>query len=201
MLMTGSEVRAAIATLGALAACAAFAQAPQATRLVGKIEKVNGTTLLVRTAAAEREISVLPETTLFAVVKAALADVKPNAYIGVGATPQADGSQKAIRVMIFAEPMRGVGEGHRPWDRPGTTMTNATVDSTVAAVEGQVVTVRYKGGDKKIVIGPEASIMAYVPGERGDLKPGASVAVTAVSKGAALEATRINVGRGDVVPN
>jgi hypothetical protein len=187
--------------LAAAAASAALAQQnPQATRLVGKIEKVSGTTFVVKTAAAEREVVVPADTPLFAIARATVADIKPNSFIGVGATPQADGSQKAIRVTIFPESMRGLGEGHRPWDRPGTTMTNATVENSVQSVDGPVFTVRYTGGDKRIVIGPDATIITFLPGERAELKPGANVAVTAVTKGTALEATRINVGRGDVVP-
>ncbi len=49
-----------------------------------------------------------------AVLKATVADIKPGAYIGSGAVPQADGSQKAVEVHIFAESMRGQGDGHRP---------------------------------------------------------------------------------------
>jgi hypothetical protein len=79
---------------------------------------------------------------------------------------QPDGSQKAIQVMIFAESQRGLGEGFRPWDRPGTTMTNATVDTTVAGVDGQEVTVKYKDGEKKIIIGKDAVIRAYVAGDK-----------------------------------
>ncbi len=91
---------------------------------------------------------------MFGVVKATLADIKPGTFIGVGAMPQPDGSQKAIRVMIFAEVQRGTGEGHRPWMQPGSTMTNATVDTTVAGVDGQVLMVKYKDGEKKIVVPP-----------------------------------------------
>ena len=89
-----------------------------------------------------------------------MADIKPNSFIGVGAMPQADGSQKAIQVQIFAEQQRGIGEGHRPWDRPGSTMTNGTVDTTVSGVEGQVLTVKYKDGEKKIVITPQTPSFA-----------------------------------------
>ena len=90
--------------------------------------------------------------------------------------PQADGSQRAIQIMIFAESQRGTGEGHRPWDRPGTTMTNATVDTTVAGVDGQVIMVKYKDGEKKIVVGPDAVIRRYVVGSKDELKPGANIA-------------------------
>ena len=72
--------------------------------------------------------------------------------------PQPDGSQKAVAILIFPEAQRGVGEGHRPWDfSPNSTMTNATVDSTVAGVDGQTLDVKYKDGDKKVIVPPDAA--------------------------------------------
>jgi hypothetical protein len=131
-----------------------------------------------------------------------LADIKQGSYIGVGATPQADGSQKAIRVNIFAEPQRGVGEGFRPWDRPNTTMTNATVDTTVTSVDGQVIMLKYKDGEKKIIVGPDAAIINNVVGDKSELKPGANIAIAAATKkpDGTYETNRVNVGRGDFVP-
>jgi hypothetical protein len=139
---------------------------------------------------------------VFGVVPATLADVKTGAFIGVGAMSQPDGSQKAIQVMIFAESQRGLGEGFRPWDRPGTTMTNATVDTTVAGVDGQEVTVKYKDGEKKIIIGKDAVIRAYVAGDKSELKPGAHIAIVRADKmpDGTLQTARINVGRAGVVP-
>jgi hypothetical protein len=188
------------ASIAAFSVLAAFAQQP--TRVRGTIEKVDGSILTVKVGeAGEIKVAVVDNAQVYGVVKATLADVKPNSFIGVGAMPQADGSQKAIQVMIFAESQRGVGEGHRPWDRPGSTMTNGTVDTTVAAVEGQVLTVRYKDGEKKIVITPESTIHAYVIGDRSELKPGASIATFAVKKAdGSFEASRITVGRNGVVP-
>jgi len=117
--------------------------------------------------------------------------------------PQADGSQRALQVTILAESQRGLSEGHRPWDaRPNSTMTNGTVDQTVASVDGQVVMVKYKDGEKKIVVPPDAIIRAYVPGDKSELKPGARIAIVRAIKktDGALEADRVNVGRGEVVP-
>ena len=103
---------------------------------------------------------------------------------------------------IFAEPQRGVGEGFRPWDRPNTTMTNATVDTTVTSVDGQVVMLKYKDGEKKIIVGPDAAIINNVVGDKSELKPGANVAIAAATKkpDGTYETTRVNVGRGDFVP-
>ena len=181
-------------------------QAQQKTvRVVGTIVGVDGPTIVVkpRGKGDEQRVTLTDKVGVFGVIPATIADIKPGAFIGVGAMPQADGSQKAIRVMIFAEVQRGTGEGHRPWSRPGSTMTNATVDTTVAGVEGQVLRVTYKGGEQRILIGPDATINAYVVGDRGELKPGANIAINAatVKPDGSLEASRVNVGRGDVIPD
>jgi hypothetical protein len=181
-------------------------QAQQKTvRVVGTIVGVDGPTIVVkpRGKGDEQRVRLTDKAGVFGVVRATLADIKPGSFIGVGAMPQADGTQKAIRVMIFAETQRGTGEGHRPWTRPGSTMTNATVDTTAAGVDGQVLRVTYKGGEQRIVVGPDAVINAYVVGERSELKPGANIAINAanVNPDGSLEASRINVGRGDVLPD
>lgn len=194
-----------IATSVAAALMLVAAQAEQKpVRVIGTIASVDGSTFTVKQKkGADARVSLTPKATVYGVVNATLADVKIGSFIGVGATPQPDGSQKAIRVMIFAEEQRGTGEGHRPWNRPGTTMTNATVDTTVAGIDGQVLTVKYKGGTQKIIIGKDAIIRAYVIGSRDELKPGAHIAINAATPKAdgTLEASRINVGRGDVVPD
>src|SRR5262249_1703346 len=155
------------AVVAALATTSASAQQPQTVRLRGPIEAVDGSTLTVKAGeAGDGKGKLTDNAAVYGVVKASLAHIKPGALIGVGATPQADGSQRAIQVMIFAEVQRGTGEGHRPWDRPNTTMTNATVDTTVAGVDGQAIMVKYKDGEKKIIVGPDAVIRAYVVGNR-----------------------------------
>jgi hypothetical protein len=192
---------AAIAVSAVLAAVTALAQQPQRVR--GTIESVDGSTLVIKQGEGpDVTVKLTDNVQVFGVAPATLADVKTGAYIGVGAMSQPDGSQKAIQVMIFAESQRGLGEGFRPWDRPGTTMTNATVDTAVAGVDGQEVTVKYKDGEKKIIIGKDAVIRAYVAGDKSELKPGAHIAIVRADKmpDGTLQTTRINVGRAGVVP-
>jgi hypothetical protein len=190
------------AIVACLSASAVSAQ-QQTVRVRGTIERVDGPMLVIKTReGGEAKVNLTENAGVFGVVNASLADVKPGAFIGVGAMPQPDGSQRAIQVMIFADVQRGLGEGHRPWDRPNSTMTNATVDTTVAGVDGQVLTVKYKDGEKKIIVPPEATIRRYEVGSRSELRPGANIAITNALKkpDGSLEAARVNVGRDGVVP-
>jgi len=198
-----TRVLAAAAFATAVAVVGATAQQPQTQRVLGQIEGVDGPTLVVKTKQGERKVNVTPNVTIFGVEKETAAGIKKNDFIGVGAMPQADGTLKAIRVMVFAESQRGTGEGHRPWTQPGTTMTNATVDSTVASVDGQKLVVKYKDGEKTVLIVPESRIMRYVVGEKSELKPGTHIAINAatVKPDGSLEANRVNVGRGDIIPD
>ena len=137
-----------------------------------------------------------------ALEKASLADIKPGTYIGVTSLPQADGSLKAVAVHLFPEAARGTGEGHRAWDQqPQSMMTNATVETAVAGVDGEVIMVKYKDGEKKVVVPPGTVIAKYVPGGPEDLKVGAKVFVGGATKQAdgTLLAPNIAVGR-DIDP-
>jgi hypothetical protein len=192
---------AVLAFAATFAAASAFAQQPQ--RISGSIDKIDSSTVVIKQGEGpEATVKLTDNVQVFAVAKATLADVKVGSFIGVGAMPQPDGSQKAIQVTIFAESQRGTGEGFRPWDRPGTTMTNATVDTTVASVDGQVLTVKYKDGEKKIVIGADAVIRAYIPTGKSELKPGALVSVFRPDKlpDGTFQTSRINVGRDGLTP-
>jgi hypothetical protein len=182
----------------------AFAQQPAAIRVVGAVENFDGHLLAVKSEKlGEVKINLTADATVFGVTEATIADVKPGAYIGVGAMPQPDGSQRAIQVTVLGESQRGLSEGHRPWDaRPNSTMTNGTVDQTVAGVDGRVVIVKYKDGEKKIIVPPDARILAYQAGDKSELKPGAFIAIVRAIKkpDGSLETNRVNVGRGEVVP-
>jgi hypothetical protein len=200
--MKAVRILTAAAFATAFAVTAASAQQPPAVPVIGQIQGVDGNLLVVKTQAGEQKVALTNNAVVWGLEKASVSDVAKGAFIGVGATPQADGSQKAIRVIIFAEAMRGNGEGHRPWTRPNTTMTNATVDTTVSATDGQNIMVKYKDGEKKIIIGSDAVIRKYVAGDKSELKPGAHVGINAAKQpDGSLQTARVNVGRGDVIPD
>jgi hypothetical protein len=202
--MKTAAIRAALVLVAALAATAALAQAPQTVRLRGVIEKVDGNEVTAKSDKGdELKINLADKMTVVGVVKASLADIKDGDFIGSGAMPQPDGSQKAIEVHIFAESMRGTGEGFRPWDgAPNSTMTNGTVGNTVTGVDGPVVTVKYKDGDKKIIVGPDVPIVRFEIADMSLVKPGAAFTVVAATKqpDGSFNIGRINVGRDGVVP-
>jgi hypothetical protein len=181
-----------------------WAQQPQTVRVNGTVESFDGHVLAVKSEKlGDVKVNITGDLSVIGVAKGSIADVKPGAYIGVGAMPQTDGSQRAIQVTVMAESQRGLSEGHRPWDaQPNSTMTNGSVDQIVGSVDGPTVIVKYKGGEQKIVIPHDAVIRAYMVGDKSELKPGAHIAIVrAVKKpDGSLETDRVNVGRGDVVP-
>lgn len=174
------------------------AQQPQQVRLRGTLEALDGTLLTMKGRdGAEVKVKLADNYTVGAIVKMQLADVKVGSYVGVAAMPQSDGSQKAISVNIFPESARGVGEGFRPWDaQPNSTMTNATVADSIAGNDGQTLTVKYKDGEKKIIVTPDTQITTTVNGDKSDLKPGAPVMLFATKQpDGSITAARVSVGR------
>jgi len=201
-IMTALKLLAAAVLATLLAVPPASAQTQ---RLRGTIESVDGGAMTAKARdGAPVTIKLADNATITAVYKASHADIKEGDYIGSGGMPQADGSQKALEVHIFAASMRGQGEGHRPWDgAPNSTMTNGAVGNIVSAVDGPTILVKYKDGEKKIVVGPDTPIVRYEAGTRADLKVGARFSIVAATKqpDGTFTAARINVGRDGGVPN
>ena len=192
----------AAALVLSLAVVSAFAQQP--TRIRGQIEKADGGVFAVKTRDGTMlNMKLADDARVSALVKASLADIKNDSYIGVAGMPQTDGSIEAFSVHIFLPAQRGVvPDRHGPWDaRPGSTMTNAYVESSVADKNGQVLMVKYKDGEKKVIVTPATTIAAVAPGNKDEVKPGAQIIIFASEKqpdGSVLAKT-MYVGR-DVTP-
>jgi hypothetical protein len=197
-----------LSTLGAVSLALAFAASPawaQGTvRVRGTIEKVEGNAFVIKSReGAELKVVPADNALIVAIVKASTGDIKQGSFVGVTGMPQADGSQRAIEVHIFPEAMRGTGEGHYAWDlRPQSTMTNANVEHAVTAVDGQTLTLKYKDGEKKIIVPPEATVVTYTTGDKAELKPGTKIFIAAAKKlpDGSLEAPRINYGKDGLTP-
>jgi hypothetical protein len=192
--------------LGALAMMVSgitTALAQDTVRVRGTIERIDGSTYVVKARdGAELKVTLADNPQIAGVVRASLSEIKQGSFVGVTAMPQADGSQRALEVHIFPEAMRGTGEGHYPWDlRPQSTMTNANVEQVVTAVDGQTLTLKYKDGEKKIFVPANSPIVVYVQGDKSDLKPGAKVFIAAIKQpDGTLQGRAWRVGRDGVTP-
>jgi hypothetical protein len=195
-----------IATLSFVSICMSTAALAQETvRLRGTIERIEGPVYVVKSReGAEVKLTVTPDHPLFvAIAPATMADIKPGMFVGSAGMMQADGTQKAVEVHIFPESMRGTGEGHYDWDlKPQSKMTNGNVEQTVAGVDGPVLSVKYKDGEKKLVVSPDTVVVTYVAGSQDDLKPGTKIFVGAAKKqpDGTLQTPRITYGRNGAGP-
>jgi hypothetical protein len=204
-MMAGMLLRGLVALSVSLTSYVLPASAEDAARIRGVIESIDGPVYLIKNRdGAEVRLTMTETSPLYvAIVKSTMADIKSGMFVGSTGTTQPDGSQKAIEVHIFPESMRGTGEGHYDWDlKPNTKMTNANIEQTVGGVDGPVLTVKYKGGEKKIMVGPETVVVSYVIGDKADLKPGTKVFVGAAKKlpDGTLQASRISYGRDGLTP-
>jgi hypothetical protein len=192
-----------VAVVFATSLCAIAQQPPAPSRVRGAIEAVDGDVLSVKSRGGEDvKLHMTNDTRVVGITKISLSDVKVGSFIGTTTVPGSDGSQKAVEVHVFPESMRGTGEGSRPYDlRPNSTMTNATVAETVAGNDGHTLMVKYKDGEKKVVVSPDTPVVTYVPADKSDLKPGAKV-IAFVKKlpDGSFETNRVSVGRDGLTP-
>ena len=186
------------------ASCLAVAQQPPTpSRVRGTIEAVDGDVLSVKSRSGEDvKLRMTNDVRVVGIIKISLSDIKLGSFIGATTVPGPDGSQNAVEVHVFPENMRGTGEGSRPYDlRPNSTMTNATVAQTVAGNDGQTLTIKYKDGEKKVVVSPDTPVVTYVPADKSDLKPGAKViAFVKQLPDGLFETNRVSVGRDGLTP-
>ena len=198
--------RALVASLTAITvfASVAWAQQPPPVRIRGTIESVDGPMLMIKSReGTDMKVRMTDNVAVFGVAKTELSEIRPGSYIGVSAMPEPDGTQKALAVHIFPESQRGAAEGFRPWDlKPNSTMTNATVAETVKGTDGQNILVKYKDGEKKVVVPPGTPVVTFVTGDKSEVKPGAKIIIFGAVKkdDGVLEANRVNIGRDGIPP-
>ena len=193
----------ALAMVAASSLYAIAQQSPTPTRVRGTIESVDGDVLSVKSRSGEDvKLRMTGDARVVGIIKISLSDIKPGSFIGTTTVPGPDGRQNAVEVHVFPEDMRGTGEGTRPYDlRPNSTMTNATVAETVAGNDGQTLMIKYKDGEKKVVVAPDTPVVTYVPADKSDLKRGARIiAFVKQLPDGSFETNRISVGRDGLTP-
>jgi hypothetical protein len=193
----------ALAMVAASTAFAIAQKAPVPTRVRGAIEAVDGDTLTVKSRAGEDvKLHMTADVRIVGITKISLSDIKVGSFIGTTTVPGPDGMPTAVEVHVFPENMRGTGEGSRPYDlKPNSTMTNATVSESVVGNDGHTLLVKYKDGEKKVLVTPETPVVTYVPADRSDLKGGAKViAFMKQLPDGSFETNRVSVGRDGLTP-
>jgi len=183
--------------------CAIAQQPPTPSRVRGTIVSVDGDVIAVKSRSGEDvKLHMTGDMRVVGIIRISLADIKLGSFIGATTVPGPDGRQDAVEVHVFPEAMRGTGEGSRPYDlRPNSTMTNATVAETVAGNDGQTLMIKYKDGEKKIVVGPDTPVVTYVAADKSDLKPGAKIiAFVKQLPDGSFETNRVSVGRDGLTP-
>src|SRR6201997_613658 len=167
-----------------LGATAGFSEDTLPPRLRGTLDQVNGNTLTIKTrSGTPTTVQLKDGSPVIATVKGSMSDIQDNSFVGITAMAQPDGTIKAVEVHVFAEPLRGIEEGHYACDlMPNGTMTNAAVTQQVKKVEGNTLSLKYKDGEKMIVVPSDAPIVNLVPGDKADLKPGTKIFIPAWAK-------------------
>jgi hypothetical protein len=182
----------------------ASAQNSDTVRVRGSIQSVDGQTLDVKGRdGTPLKVKLADDVKVLALERKSMDDVKQGVFVGITAMPQPDGTQKAVEIHIFPEALRGMGEGHRPWDlMPNSTMTNANIETAVASSDGKELVLKYKDGEKKFTVPTNVEVVMFAPAAVADLKPGEKIFVVAGKKQAdgTVLAPSIVVGRDGVNP-
>jgi hypothetical protein len=177
-----------VAMLAATFALSSVSAQAQNVRVRGTIEKLDGNVLMVKSRdGAELKLVLKDNARIAGVVKASLADVKPDSNVAITSRPRADGTLEAfeLRIAPAGQPFNSF---HSEWDlMPNSQMTNGSLQTAIAGVDGQVLTVKYKitgkpDEEKKLVVTPKTIIATTVPGTTADLKPGLKVFVAGAPK-------------------
>jgi hypothetical protein len=193
----------AVAMVTASTLYAIAQQPPSPTRVRGTIEGVAGDVLDVKSRSGEDfKLRMASDMRLVGITKISLSDIKVGSFVGATTVPGPDGTNNAVEVHVFPEEMRGTGEGSRPFDlRPNSTMTNATVAESVTGNDGHTLLVKYKDGEKKVVVSAETPVVTYVHADKSELKTGAKViAFFKKLPDGSYEANRISVGLNGLTP-
>ena len=188
----------------AMTSLAAAESSSPPVRIRGEATKIEGDMLSVKDRGGTAlTVKLAPNYRVTELRKAALSEITAGKYIGVTAMPQKDGTLKAIAVHIFPDAAKGTAEGHHAWDlAPDTTMTNATVDGIVTAGSGATIKVKYKDGEKTVMVVPETAVVAMGPGTPDMLKPGAKILIFGAVKAAdgSLSTQGVVVGKDGLTP-
>lgn len=186
----------------ALACGTAAAQGNPPVRLRGSVESFDAPNLVIKERSGKLITLTLPdETGVAEVIPTDISSIQPGSFVGTAAMPRADGKLESLEVVVFPEVARGTGEGHYPWDlKPESSMTNATVADLARSPDGRTLTLRYKDGEKTVIIPNGVPVVTFRPGDRALIVPGAKVFIVAEPKDDQFTVKRLLIGRNGFQP-
>ena len=184
------------------ASSAAAAQDMPPVRLRGTVENFTAPNLVIKERSGKVINLMLPdETGIAEVIPTDITSIQPGSFVGTAALPRADGKLESLEVVVFPEAARGTGEGHYPWDlKPESTMTNATVADLARSPNGRTLTLRYKGGEKTVIVPDGVPVVTLRPGDRTLIVPGAKVFIVADVGDDQFTVRRLLIGRNGITP-
>src|ERR1700691_1899640 len=191
-----APIAAAAIVVGLLLSAPAVAQA----HIRGTLTDTKDGTIGVQTAKGETvSIKLANDAGLFLVTKADMSAIQSGKFVGITSFEQ-DGKRVAREVHVFDESLRGLAEGHYPWDlevKPNM-MTNANISKIEEVGTDRVVKVNYKGGEQTITIPTEATVVSFVKAPADQLVVERKVFV--VMKEDVPEAAAVVIGAEGVKP-
>jgi hypothetical protein len=189
-------IAVAAVLVGVLLSAPAFAQA----HIRGTLTDVKDGTIGVQNAKGETiSIKLASDAGLFLVTKADMSAIQSGKFVGITSFEQ-DGKRVAREVHVFDESLRGLAEGHYPWDLEAkpNMMTNANISKIEEVGADRVVKVDYKGGEQTIIIPTDATVVSFVKAPADQLAVGRKVFV--VMKKDVPEAAAVVIGAEGVKP-
>ncbi len=190
-----------IVALG-LACAVAAAQGTPPVRLRATVVSYSAPNLVVKERSGKVISLTVPEDIgVVEVIPTDITAIQPGSYIGTAALPRADGKLESLEVVVFPEAARGAGEGHYPWDlKPDSSMTNATVAELARSANGRTLILRYKDGEKTVIVPNGVPIVTFRPGDRTLIVPGAKVFIVADVSDDQFTVRRLLIGRNGLTP-
>jgi len=186
----------------ALACGVAAAQDSPPVRLRATVLSYAAPNLIIKERSGKVMSLIVPdETGVVVVIPTDITSIQPGSFIGTAALPRPDGKLEALEVVVFPEAARGSGEGHYPWDlKPDSSMTNATVADLARSSNGRTLLLRYKEGEKTVIVADGVPIVTFRPGDRALLVPGAKVFIVADVSDDQFIVRRLMIGRNGLTP-
>ena len=189
-------IAAATVLVGVLLYAPAFAQA----HIRGTLTAAKEGTISVETAKGGTEsIKLANDAGLFLVNPADMSAIQAGKFVGITSIEQ-DGKRVAREVHVFDESLRGLAEGHYPWDLESkpNMMTNANIAKIEEVGTDRVVRLNYSSGEQTITIPTSATVVAFDKAPADQLAVGRKVFVVMKKDGS--EAAAVVIGAEGVKP-